>query len=339
MKLDGKLLDTLGLGFALWFWITLITAVGSFFLLSLVFSRLRILLGMFFTSCSAEKSFLKILLFIGVFAAFLFALFIVARSALFRVYTTCYDYLYSVQYVKKPLAQNYYKIVSIHNSVIMWSLLAAVISFGVSLTLKRSHSKDILTENSVRRAFPLASFLVYLVTAFQMLLVFLMKDLSDRYLILLVPGVALFIVQNAQSRRYAHAICGFLLCLFFSYSVFVASDTYAWNDAAWKSGDYLVGQGIDRRQIDAGLAWNGWHFPKPISPELGLITPRSKKITTWYLAGMFTEIDNEYTVSSSELEGYVVLWRLPYYSLLEIFTQRNKNIYILKRVKGIHGHI
>ena len=314
-----------------WLWITLITAVGSVFFLSLVFSRLRALPGVFLTSLRAEKRLIGILLFIGCASAFIFALFTVMRSALFRIYTTCYDYLYSIQYVKKPFAQNYYKIVSIHNSVIMWSSLAALICFGVFLMLRRSRSKDIPGKNSMPRVFSLASFLVYLVTVFQILLIFLIKYSSDRYLILLIPGSALFIVQSAQCRRYAHVICGFLLCVFFSYSVLVASDTYAWNDAAWRGGDYLVGRGIDRRQIDAGLAWNGWHFPKPISSDLDLITPRSKKITTWYLAGMFTEIDNEYTVSSSALEGYAVLSRIPYHSLLEILTHRKKDIYILKR--------
>ena len=320
-------------GDLLWVFLTIVTTLAAIALLSIALSKCKAIWDIFLANEDWAKKIQKAFFAVGFLCAAVSLFLLLGKKLIFRYYITFYNYLYHSGYVKKPLEYNFHKIIALHNNLLVWLIILALLSFIFAKSKSSLKGKLALYKNvhKIRELFHSPAVFIYLNTLFQLAAIFFMKDLSDRYLVVLIPGTVIFILSSVKKLDFSKALFAGLLSLCFIYSVLITSDTFAWNRAAWQGGEYLKNQGIPLKQIYAGLAWNGWYFDKPIHYALAFKKARSANPMTVFLRDIFTETDNEYTVSSSGIIGYETIKNIPYRSLLTLLTNKNKYIYVLHR--------
>jgi hypothetical protein len=172
---------------------------------------------------------------------------------------------------------------------------------------------------------------ICLIGLLQIPYLFFIKGVCDRYLIILAPFAIIFCLKAAQSLNYSKLVFVTSLFILFIISLFTYRDTIAWNKTAWEIAESLKQSGVAASHIDGGYAWNGWNYRETIDikyPD----PPRSKRLTIWYLNGLFPRVDNKYTVSFSPLDGYYVIGKKEYRSLLRSLKKEENFIYLLKRI-------
>ncbi|MFH1479586.1 MAG: glycosyltransferase family 39 protein [Candidatus Omnitrophota bacterium] len=309
-----------------WACITAITAICSAVFLIFIVLRIKGILDGFKGKAKG------IFLYIGIFSILASFLLIIGRKWIFSIYTLWYGYLYDAGHVKRSFDLNFFRILNIHNALLSWLLITGCVLLIYFLWLRMPLDKKSTTPENTSKSIP-PYVLVCLVTLFQLGFILVMRGITDRYLIIFIPGAVIFILEVTRNLRFSKPIFIIGLLIFFLYSVIISEDTFKWNKASWDMGESLLNKNVPINKIDSGYAWNGWHYSKLIINEpYEYLTPRSHKPLPFYLRSMFYDIDNEYVVSFSPLEGYSNIEISEYESILSHLTRKKNIIYLLRRI-------
>jgi hypothetical protein len=217
----------------------------------------------------------------------------------------------------------------------MLSIVSACVLLLAFLFSWQSSHKDILFSNSpwVERIWLLLKDLgnnptavVYLITFFFFIFPILIGNAFDRYIILLLPGIILFLARLSEQLSYSRfpLLVGLILTLVFTSSI--VCDTLGWHSTAWKEAKLLTASGVPPTKIDAGFSWCGWHHP-------GLIGAKDQRkdnvyYTSRYLRRFFPKCDNQYCISFSPMRGFDVIKQVSYKTP---FWIGGKRLYVLRR--------
>lgn len=132
--------------------------------------------------------------------------------------------------------------------------------------------------------------------------------LWDEYLLVFVPAGLYLLLRTKPLTPMGQRIA-ILACIpILAYSLLELKDHFAWHNAQWQAGQYLVNQGIQPEQIDGGLEWVGWYefeatLPQAITADLGND-----------LFGWTTINPKEYILAFEPLSGHRLIHTIPYQS-------------------------
>lgn len=167
---------------------------------------------------------------------------------------------------------------------------------------------------------------IFLFTLLQLLFPLIIGNAFDRYILVLIPGVVLFVLDASKRFEFSKTLSIIGLLFFLSLSVVLTYNTINWNKARWAEGRSLLKTGIPVSKIDGGFEWNGWFYPKPVGSKHADTVESYFK--PWYLRKIFPDIDNEYVISFSPLEGYKIVKKRRYACLC---LDGEQYIYVLHR--------
>jgi 4-amino-4-deoxy-L-arabinose transferase-like glycosyltransferase len=122
----------------------------------------------------------------------------------------------------------------------------------------------------------------------------LTRPVYDRYMIVLLPLVALRAIprRGSGSRlKWGFGLTGLLLVVVMS--VTLEHDWLAWNAAKWEIGTRAVARGIDPVDIEGGFEWDGWHATE-LHNYTGRETP-AKNLTTGFTRQVFPRVSGRYS--------------------------------------------
>lgn len=144
------------------------------------------------------------------------------------------------------------------SSLWLWACVNGLSLAGVLLTAYRY---DSFFDRKLR--------LLWVASILAFALALLSFSFFDRYLLLLIPAVAAWIVSKGIQRPVLAWAAAALLAAF---SLAGLRDMMSWNDALWRLGAASVQNGQDPDQIMGGLSWDGAHIA-----EKNLALLRTKK--------------------------------------------------------------
>ena len=152
----------------------------------------------------------------------------------------------------------------------------------------------------------------------------------DRYTVPLLLPATLLATQPLIRLRHRRAIriAAIATMVVFSFSVAALQDYTGWASARWMAVNYLLhDKKIDPRHIDGGFEFNGIYT----SREFLRLHPVQE---FWQsLSGGWWVLDDEYRIAFTQVAGYEVIRRFPYYSWLGF---RERDVLVLKRTGGTH---
>lgn len=100
---------------------------------------------------------------------------------------------------------------------------------------------------------------------------FLSPNFMDRYLLPTFPALILLGLRRpAQATQRAHISAPLLsnpqfkiqnstfIIIFLAFSLIAQRDYFAYAQARWNAGTWIIAQGVPYQQLDGGYEWNGW---------------------------------------------------------------------------------
>jgi len=81
----------------------------------------------------------------------------------------------------------------------------------------------------------------------------------SRYLVVVPPVLAVFLLRGARPARGARAASVAVLAGLCGLAVVLTAGTLRSDAARWRAAEALVAEGVDPMQIAAGQEWSGWH--------------------------------------------------------------------------------
>lgn len=142
----------------------------------------------------------------------------------------------------------------------------------------------------------------------------------DRYLIpLFGPGIALASSKISGRKIHLPALAATSLVVAGAVVVGV-QDWYAHRRATWSELEALKSNGVPATKIDGGFEWSAYHQPVDYAPTFD-----ARDNVPWYIKEFAPSTDREYVLSSSVLEGYVVIGTVRWESWIragELYLQR-----------------
>ncbi|MBI3051055.1 glycosyltransferase family 39 protein [Candidatus Woesearchaeota archaeon] len=167
-----------------------------------------------------------------------------------------------------------------------------------------------------------AQYLVYFISAGQLAFLLVLLAVFDRYLLpLFFPAIVLTLRERPRLRVWGVAV----LVLIGIFSVAGTQDYLEWNRAKNAAIAELSSSGVPPDRIDGGFehaAWNFYEYSRQ-HPEVD----NSRPYDPGWIRDYFPVIDSQYVISFSPVDGYEVVNRRPYFSLLA----GRQYIYTLKR--------
>ncbi|MCH8905419.1 MAG: glycosyltransferase family 39 protein [Bacteroidetes bacterium] len=140
----------------------------------------------------------------------------------------------------------------------------------------------------------------------------------DRYILLLVPFVIIFIwPKPLKTSKFASAVSFAVVAIFILFTIAGTHDYISWNRAKWKGLNKLMENGIKPGQIDGGFEFNGWY-------ETGPRTEADPFQKSWWFVD-----DDEYAAAMGPLCNYEII---NHYTFRSFLTMRRDSIYILQRI-------
>jgi hypothetical protein len=122
---------------------------------------------------------------------------------------------------------------------------------------------------------------------------FMIDPVFDRYMIVVLPGVALRTVPRrapGSRPRWWLGLAG--LGLLAAGSVALMHDWLTWNAARWELGRRAVVRGVDPRDIEGGMEWNGSHASRIRKPT-GIGFPK-KGLAIGFTRDVFPDVTAQY---------------------------------------------
>ncbi len=179
----------------------------------------------------------------------------------------------------------------------------AVTCFSVQF-LKRVFEKDKLFLNTV---------LIFTIGA-----MFIYRSFFDRYYLIFIPILLLYIFQASKDYKLFKPILILSLAIFGFWAYYGTYDHISWNTARWEGINYLLQSGVPQEKIDGGMEYDARFFVKCVLPE-GAVN--------WH--GWAYSLSDEYVISYSKLNGYTSMKDIDYFGP---FNEKLGTIYVLKRV-------
>jgi hypothetical protein len=147
-----------------------------------------------------------------------------------------------------------------------------------------------------------------LMSVLQLPFVLAPERVYDRYFLPLLPGALYLAAPLAAGIRWKSWAAFAVLGGFALVCVSLTHDWLAWNSARWELGRKAVGEGIDARDIEGGLEWDGWYSPglrlsAPEQPQ-GLANP----LTQSY----FPHLTGRYALAFSQVPRSVIVGKQAY---------------------------
>jgi 4-amino-4-deoxy-L-arabinose transferase-like glycosyltransferase len=184
------------------------------------------------------------------------------------------------------------------------SLLLTLIAGGIGILL----SALIVARATHRISAPLG--LVYLTTLVLALASLTFFTYFERYLLPLLPGVIVLVLDSSRRVRLALLAGTGGLVLAALVSIGLMQDYFAWNQVRWNIGNALIARGTLVEKIDGGYEWNGWHL---YDASVTYIDTHDVPMTIdpWkYL------LDPEYMIAFRTLPNYSITREYPFASPL-----------------------
>ena len=144
------------------------------------------------------------------------------------------------------------------------------------------------------------SFVYWLILLY--IILFLIIAIFDRYLLMVLPLLLIYISQALRDYGYSKFIFLTVLLIMMAYGGIGTYDYLSWQRTRWTMGKELIAQGVARQDIEGGYEWNGWYLynhpelEKDFNPELGV-----------YLKAGSPGFKKPYVISFSALPGYQVI--------------------------------
>lgn len=138
--------------------------------------------------------------------------------------------------------------------------------------------------------------------------------IPDRYLLPLLPVAIGVSMAFASVSRQRLALAGFLLMGLAAFSIVGTRDALVAHEAALATSEAAVASGIDPLVFEGGAAWSAIQFgtyEKGIAPILDRPGP-------WWIKFYAVDTEPELGIALERLDGYEILGRVEYQSLLHI---------------------
>ena len=125
----------------------------------------------------------------------------------------------------------------------------------------------------------------------------------DRYLLMLLPILFLYLAKILQKYNYSKFIIILITLVFAAYSIIGTNNYLAWNKVRWEIGQKLLVQGVEASNIEGGYEWNGLYLYGH-TEKLGDFTPLW---APWYVKKLTPGHQMDYIISFSPLGGYTII--------------------------------
>ncbi|MBI2133705.1 glycosyltransferase family 39 protein [Candidatus Woesearchaeota archaeon] len=210
--------------------------------------------------------------------------------------------------------------------VLLLFALSLISLISAAIIAVSAWKKSVVLARKIFRQFPTSDLqnLVYFVGVGQIAFLMILLAVFDRYLLPLYFPIIALMLKERPSIPKAGLVVLLLVGLF---AVAGTQDYLEWNRAKSSAISELMKSGVPADKIDGGFehaAWNFYEFSKA-NPDINI----ARKTDPGWIRDYFPVIDSVYVVSFSPLEGYEVVSKRPYYSLLA----GKQQIFTLKRVK------
>jgi len=157
--------------------------------------------------------------------------------------------------------------------------------------------------------------------AYMLLAALALRFFLDRYALFVLLPVVLFVASftareaSPGPSRGGSVLLAIVVALEASFTVIATRDYLEWNRTRWVATSELLAQGIPRTSIDGGYEFNGW---------LGYDAAyrRQPGKSPWWV------VDDEYTIASGPLPGFLVFRTYPIPRLL---TGGQSQVLVLRR--------
>ena len=142
---------------------------------------------------------------------------------------------------------------------------------------------------------------IYLFSFFYLLLILPILSF-DRYLLIILPIVLIYIALLLEKYNYSKFVFIFITILFAIYSTLATYNYLEWQSIRWSLADSLLEQGIKVEDIEGGYEMNGWYlYNKDLGHE------NTPFWAPWYVRDIVPGHQMKYIISFSPLGGYEVI--------------------------------
>lgn len=148
----------------------------------------------------------------------------------------------------------------------------------------------------------------------------------DRYLLPLIPLAIALVVWAAQGIRLSRVLVAVGVAAAVLYSVVGTRDFLVFHRELWSVARDLNNQGVPNRKLDAGAAWDRYY----LAGRTAGVERDPDVHTPWWVidTGPIFLTDSTYVIGTTPLEGYEVVRRVPYSSIL---PTRDTDLLVLRR--------
>jgi len=148
----------------------------------------------------------------------------------------------------------------------------------------------------------------------------------DRYLLPLFPLAIALVVWSAQRIPLSRVVVGVGVAAALVFSVVGTRDFLVFHKEVWATAAQLRDEGVRLRELDAGAGWDRYY----LAGRSGSVERDPDLVTPWWVldtGGVFLT-DSTYVIATTPLEGYDVIRRVPYPSILQT---RKTELLVLRR--------
>jgi hypothetical protein len=149
---------------------------------------------------------------------------------------------------------------------------------------------------------------------------FLFATFYERYLLPLLFGAILLMLDTARTTRFSLRAAAVGLVLVALGSWVLMQDYWSWNEARWRVGRDLLGQDIPAYKIDGGYEWDGWYL-YDATLEYTRKTGKPIIIDPWQYV-----LDPEYVLAFEPMPHYRIQRAVEFSTLFS-----NRQFYLLHR--------
>ncbi|MGQ0805188.1 MAG: ArnT family glycosyltransferase [Actinomycetota bacterium] len=148
----------------------------------------------------------------------------------------------------------------------------------------------------------------------------------DRYLLPIIPLALALVVWAAQGIRWSRVLVGVGVAAAVVFSVVGTRDFLVFHRELWSVARGLNAQGVSNAELDAGAGWDRYYRA---GRTTGVERDPDLHIPWWVVdIGPIYLTDSTYVIATTPLDGYEVVRRVPYSSILQT---RDADLLVLRR--------
>jgi 4-amino-4-deoxy-L-arabinose transferase-like glycosyltransferase len=148
----------------------------------------------------------------------------------------------------------------------------------------------------------------------------------DRYLLPIIPLAIALVVWAAQGIRWSRVLVGLGVAAALVFSVVGTRDFLVFHRELWSVARGLNDQGVSNAELDAGAGWDRYYRSGRTE---GVERDPALHVPWWVVdTGPIYITDSTYVIATTPLDGYEVVRRVPYSSILQT---RDTDLLVLRR--------